>query len=72
MFIWVAIIACSVLMYRVAEMERLSGIVWGFATFGLCLGCAILIPIPFVSALIGLVLSFIGMTIYNAKFGQPH
>lgn len=72
MFLWIVIIASAVLMYKVAEMERLSGILWAVLTFGLCLGCVFLIRIPFVNALIGLVLSFIAMTVYNAKFGQPY
>ncbi|MEO0475844.1 MAG: hypothetical protein AAF085_07735 [Planctomycetota bacterium] len=72
MFLWIVIIASAVLMYKVAEMERLSGILWAVLTLGLCLGCVAVIPIPFVDALIGLVLSFIAMTVYNAKFGQPH
>lgn len=71
MFVWVVIIASAVLMYRVAEMERLSGIVWGVLTFGLCLGGALTIPVPFVNALAGLIISFIAMTVYNAKYGSP-
>ena len=67
---WIVIIACSVLMYRVAEMERLPGLVWGLITFGLCLGCAIAIPIPLLNIVIGLVISFIAMAVYKAKFGQ--
>jgi len=72
MILWVVIIACAVLMYKIAEMERLSGILWAVLTLVLCLGCVALIRIPFINALIGLALSFIAMTIYNMKFGQPH
>ena len=72
MLLWIVIIACAVLMYKVAEMERLSGIVWAALTFALCLVCVVVIPIPFIDAVIGLVLSFIAMTVYNAKYGQPH
>ena len=72
MLLWIVIIACAVLMYKVAEMERLSGILWAVLTFGLCLGCVMVIPVPFVDALIGLALSFIAMTVYNAKLGQPY
>ena len=72
MLLWIVVIACAVLMYKVAEMERLSGIVWAALTFALCLGCVVVIPIPFIDAVIGLVLSFIAMTVYNAKYGQPH
>jgi hypothetical protein len=72
MILWVVIIACAVLMYKIAEMERLSGIIWAVLTFALCIGCVFLIRIPFLNALIGLVLSFIAMTVYNAKYGQPH
>ena len=72
MLLWIVVIACAVLMYKVAEMERLSGFVWAALTFALCLGCVVVIPIPFIDAVIGLVLSFIAMTVYNAKYGQPH
>ena len=71
MFLWIVVIASAVLMYRVAEMERLSGIVWGVLTFVLCLGCALTIPIPFLNAVVGLIISFIAMTVYNAKYGSP-
>lgn len=70
MFVWIVIIACAVLMYRIAEMERLSGLVWGAVTFALCLGCALTIPIPFINAVIGLIISFIAMTVYKAKYGS--
>ena len=72
MLLLIVIIACAVLMYKVAEMERLSGLVWAALTFAVCLGCALVIPIPFINAVIGLILSFIAMTVYNAKFGEPH
>ncbi len=68
---WIVIAGCTVLMYRVAEIERLSGLVWGAITFALCFGCAATIPIPFVNILIGLIISFVAMTIYNAKYGEP-
>lgn len=72
MFVWIIIIASSVLMYRVAEMERLSGLAWALITFGLCLACAFTIPLPLINAVIGLVISFIAMSVYNAKYGQAY
>jgi RsiW-degrading membrane proteinase PrsW (M82 family) len=72
MILWIVIIACAVLMYKIAEMERLSGIVWAVLTLALCIGCVFLIRIPFINAVIGLALSFIAMTAYNAKFGEPY
>jgi hypothetical protein len=71
MFVWIIIIASAVLMYRVAEMERLSGLLWAAITFGLCLACAMTIPLPLINAVIGLILSFVAMTVYNAKYGTP-
>lgn len=71
LFGWVVLIACAVLMYRVAEIERLSGAVWAALTFVLCLGCALTIPLPFINLVIGLIISFIAMTVYNAKYGSP-
>lgn len=68
---WIVIIACSVLMYRVAEIERLPGFVWGALTFALCIGSAVTIPLPYVNIVIGLIISFIAMTVYNAKYGSP-
>lgn len=68
---WVIMTACSVLMYRVAEIERLPGLLWGALTFALCLGCALTIPVPLVNILIGLIISFIALTVYNAKYGSP-
>lgn len=67
---WIVLIACVVLMYRVAEMENLSGLIWGAVTFVLCFLCS-MIPIPFINILIGLAISFVAMTVYNMKYGKP-
>lgn len=51
--------------------RKALGFAVGALTFALCLGCALTIPIPLVNILIGLIISFIAMTVYNAKYGSP-
>lgn len=66
----VVLIACTVLMMKIADLENLSGILWGSVTLGLCV-LSLAIPLPYIRVLVGLALSFALMTIYNAKFGGP-
>ena len=63
---WVMIIAAVVLMYRVAEFENRSGIIWGAVTFGLCMGAAMTIPLPFVNIVVGVVVAFVAMFVAKA------
>ncbi len=58
---WVVLIACVILMYRVAEIENRSGLLWALITFGCCMGGSALVPIPFLGLLAGLFLSFMLM-----------
>lgn len=66
----VVLIACTVLMMKIADHEQLSSIIWGAITAGLCILC-LAIPLPYFRMLIALGLSFVLMTVYNAKYGGP-
>ena len=55
----IVLAACTVLMYRMAEMSDRSGGVWGGITFVICLACGLLIPLPLINIVIGLVISYI-------------
>lgn len=62
----VVMLACIVLMARVAEFENRSGVIWGSVTLVLCLAC-FSIPLPYVRVLIALVISYIALSVYNAR-----
>ena len=62
---WVVLIGSVVLMYRIAESEKRSGVVWGGITFVLCFLSSMFIPLPFINLFIGLVLSFGAMLLLN-------
>lgn len=62
----VVMIAIVALMMKIAEIEGLSTIIWGVVTFGICLLC-LQIPLPYFRMLVGLGMSFVGMTLYNAS-----
>lgn len=47
-------------MAKIASADDLSGILWGFLTFLILLGCA-MIPIPYVRVLIAGAAAFVGM-----------
>lgn len=64
----VVLIACVVLMYKIADMEGFSPIVWGALTAVLCIA-SVAIPLPYVRVVIGLIISFVAMMIYKAKAG---
>ena len=65
MFGWLMIGASVVVMYRVADAEDRSPILWGAITFALCFGSMFIIPLPFINIFIGLVVSFLSMFILN-------
>lgn len=67
---FVVMIACTVLMMKIADMEHLSAIMWGTVTLGLCVVC-LAIPLPYFRMLAALGISFALMTVYNIKFGGP-
>ena len=56
---WAAIIAATVLMYRLAEMGERSGALWGVFAFVICYGSVMFIPLPMLNILIGFVITYI-------------
>lgn len=63
-----ALIACVVMMMKIAGLENQSPVVWGVVTAGLCVLC-MAVPLPYVRVLLGLGLSFGLMTGYNMMRG---
>ena len=61
--------ASVVAMYRIAEMEKKSGLAWGALTLGLCVGCMFLISWPYLNIGIGFALSLGAMFITNILTG---
>ena len=59
------LVASCVVMFKVAEAEDRSGLVWAGLTLLACLGCSALIPLPFVGVAVGLVASFAAMFALN-------
>lgn len=59
----VMIIAAVVLMYRIAEIERRSGAVWGGLTGLACIGSLFTIPLPLIRIGIVVVGAFIAMLV---------
>ena len=53
------------IMAKIADMDRMSPIIWFVITFALCLA-ALLIPIPYARFLIAGFVSFIVMIVYKA------
>lgn len=62
---WLMILASVVIMYKVAQMERRSGIIWGGITLALCLLSAMFIHLPLINIAIGLALSYFLMFLSN-------
>jgi len=63
---WFVLAAACVAMYRIADAEGKSGILWAGITFVICLGMAFLMPNwPIVNVALGGVLSFLAMFAYN-------
>ena len=58
---WLMIGAATLAMYRIAEAENRSGLAWGGLTFGVCLACAMTIPLPMLNIGIGFLLVFAAM-----------
>ena len=54
----IMILCAIIIMYKVADSEGRSGVLWGAATFVLCLLSAMFIPLPFTNIIIGLVLCY--------------
>jgi len=63
---WLILAAAIVAMYRIADIEGKSGMLWGVITLVLCLAMTYLLPNwPLVNVALGGVLSFIAMFIYK-------
>ena len=65
MFELILLVACCVGMYKIADADDKSGIIWACVTFALCMGCIALIPLPFLRIFIAFILGFILMTASN-------
>ena len=63
---FLAVLAVSVVMYRVAETRTHDGPVWGVVTFLLCIVGAVAVKTPFVDALVGLALACLAYLAYLA------
>ena len=59
----VMIAASVVLMYRIAEIEQRSGLVWAFLTGAACIGSLFVIPLPLLRIGIALAAVFTGMLV---------
>lgn len=60
---WILIIVSAVAMGRIASSEGRSALVWGGVTGLICFLSAMFIPLPLINIGIGLVISFISMTV---------
>ena len=68
--LWLLVIGTAVsVVYKVAEMEKRSGLLWGALTLGICLGCAFTLPWPFLNLFIGFILSLGAMFTVNIVRG---
>lgn len=56
--------AAVVAMSRIASTENMSSIIWGAATFGICVLC-LAIPFPLIRMGIAFMLAFAAMTVYK-------
>ena len=61
----VMIVAAVVAMYRIAETENESGMVWGGLTLAASIAAVVAIPLPLLRILIVLIVMFVGMTAYR-------
>jgi hypothetical protein len=60
---WILIIGSAVAMGRIASSEGRSALVWGGATGLVCFLSALFIPLPLLNIGLGLVASFIALTV---------
>ena len=54
----IMILCAIIIMYKVADSEGRSGVLWGAAAFALCFLSMMFIPLPFINIIIGLVLCY--------------
>ena len=63
---WLVLAAACIAMYRIADAEGKSGILWAGITLAICIGMAFLMPNwPVVNVALGGVVSFIVMFVYK-------
>jgi hypothetical protein len=63
---WFVLAAAVVAMYRIADVEGKSGLLWGGLTFAICIAMAFLLPNwPIVNVALGGIASFIVMFVYK-------
>ena len=63
---WLVLGAAVVAMYRIADAEGKSGLMWGGLTALICLAMAVLLPNwPVVNVGLGAILSFLAMFVYK-------
>lgn len=63
---WLVLAAAVVAMYRIADTEGKSGVLWAGLTFVICLAMAFLLPNwPIVNVALGGVVSFLTMFVYK-------
>ena len=66
MFELIVGICAIVAMVKIASADDQSPLLWGAATFGLCVVCIMLMPgLPFLRIGIAIVVAFIGMIAYK-------
>ncbi len=65
MFEFIAIIAATIAMSRMAETDRGEGLKWGAITFGLCVA-SFVIPLPFLRILLACGIAF-GLMTFGKK-----
>ena len=70
---WALVAMCVGLMIRLAGVGQRNGGLWGAVTALICVGALFVIPWPFLRVGIGLVVSFIVVTIIEIASGaRPH
>ena len=65
----IVLILCIVIMYKIAEMSGMSGILWGAITFVVALGLGQVIPVVFWSAPLAFVIVYIPLLLVSLKKG---
>ncbi len=66
----VMIAASVVLMYRIAEIEKRSGVIWAFLTAVACIGSLFVIPLPLLRIGIALGAVYTGMLVCRIVAGK--
>ena len=53
------LLACAIIiMVKIADIEGRNTFAWGLVTFGFCVACSTLIPLPLIDVFMGLALSY--------------